>query len=126
MLEPMHQTVKEVASRYGIALVDVRELIEQRSEHGIPGGDWFVDHVHPNVNGHQVIADALTDVLAEQQLFRYRDHWREEREQLWQAHLQSLGDIYYQDGFMHLRMLENWSGRRIPLSRLRGRDPNEL
>jgi len=126
MLEPMHQTVKEVASRYGIPLVDVRELIEQRSEHGIPGGDWFVDHVHPNVNGHQVIADALTDVLAEQQLFRYRDHWREEREQLWQAHLESLGDIYYQDGFMHLRMLENWSRRRMPLNRLRGRDPNEL
>ena len=124
MLEPMHQTVKEVASRHGIPLVDVRELIEQRSAHRIPGQEWFSDHVHPNINGHQLIADALTDCLAEQQLFRYPDHWREEREQLWQTHLQSLGDIYYQDGFTHLRMLENWSGRRIPRNRLRGRDPN--
>lgn len=112
MLEPMHETVKEVASRYGIPLVDVRELFEQESEHGIPGEKWFVDHVHPKIDGHQLIADALTDCLAEQQLFRYPDHWREERDPLWQAHLESLGDIYFQDGFMHLRMLENWSGRR--------------
>ncbi len=112
MLEPMHSTIKEAAFRHNLALVDIRALIEQKSEHRIPGDAWLLDHVHPNISGHQLIADALTEVLVDKQLIPASTPWRGPRETLWQAHLMSLDPGYYQAGFEHLMMLKTWSRRR--------------
>ncbi|MCP4450829.1 MAG: SGNH/GDSL hydrolase family protein [Planctomycetes bacterium] len=112
MLEPMHKAIKEAAARHGLPLVDIRELIEQKSEHRLPGDEWLLDHVHPNINGHQLIADALTEVMVAEQWVKASAAWREVRETLWQAHLMSLDQGYYQTGFEHLMMLKTWSRQR--------------
>ena len=114
MLEPMHETIKQAAVRHDLPLVDMRAIIEQKSEHRIPGDEWLVDHVHPNINGHQLIADAITEVLVDSQFVNVpgQGHWRDQRDVLWQAHLLSLGQGYYQEGFEHLMMLKTWSRQR--------------
>ena len=118
MLEPMHQAIKDVAERYKVPLVDIRDLIEQRSEHGIPGDQWLVDHVHPNINGHQMIADELTRILAEQLTVEYPEQWETEKKQRWQTHLMSLDESYYQQGFEHLMMLKTWTRERRGIGNL--------
>jgi hypothetical protein len=112
MLEPMHESIKEIAVRYKLPLVDMRELIEAKSTHRIPDQEWLLDHVHPNINGHQLIADALTDVIIKTQQMPVSEFWRDQQNQLWQAHLLSLEEGYYQEGFEHLMMLRAWSRRR--------------
>jgi len=112
MLESMHDSIMEVATRYKLPLVDMRELIEVKSTHRIPDQEWLLDHVHPNINGHQLIADALTDVIIKTQQMPVSESWRDQQNQLWQAHLLSLKEGYYQEGFEHLMMLKTWSRRR--------------
>jgi hypothetical protein len=112
MLEPMHEIVKQVAAENAVPLVDVWQLIEERTEDRIPGRQWLIDHVHPTIAGHQLIADALTDAMAGMKLLRNSSDWKNKRRSRWEDHLASLKEGYYQEGFVHLKMLEAWARRR--------------
>ncbi len=112
MLEPMHEIVKQVAAENAVPLVDVWQLIEERTEDRIPGRQWLIDHVHPTIAGHQLIADALTDTLDKMRLIRCPPEWKTKRTSLWEDQLASLAEGYYQQGFVHLKMLEAWARRR--------------
>jgi len=118
MLESMHEAIKDTATRYGLPLVDIRDMIEQKSEHGIPGDQWLVDHVHPSINGHQMIADALTDLLVEKHRLNYPEQWESQKKTHWQTHLMSLDEGYYQEGFEHLMMLKTWIRERAGIKGL--------
>ncbi|MFO1501576.1 MAG: tetratricopeptide repeat protein [Verrucomicrobiota bacterium] len=52
--------IREVLSRVTadlkVPLVDFESLIASRSTHGIPGGDYFLDHVHLTVEGYRLLA----------------------------------------------------------------------
>ena len=113
-LEPMHEAIVETARRYGVPLVDVRSRIEGRTEDGIPGDEWLLDHVHPSIAGHQMIADALYRVLEEMQLVRTPESWQARRDALWHDHLASLGQAYFAQGAARLKRLRQWSRGRIP------------
>ncbi|MFC1764576.1 SGNH/GDSL hydrolase family protein [Planctomycetota bacterium] len=112
MLEPMHDIVKQIAAQNAVPLVDVRHLIEQQSDGHIPGSQWLLDHVHPTIDGHQLIADAIIDTLADMQFIHCPSDWNNQRATLWEDHLTSLEEGYYQEGFVHLKMLEAWARRR--------------
>ncbi|MHC4119164.1 MAG: GDSL-type esterase/lipase family protein [Planctomycetota bacterium] len=114
MLESMHQTVLETASIYDTGLIDARALIEERTEGGIPGKEWLVDHVHPSVEGHQLIADELFTTMADMRLVQKADDWQARRDKLRQEHLSSLDEAYYARGAERLKRLQQWSRGRIP------------
>lgn len=61
---------REVASRLDVPRVDLPELIAQASgQDAAPrGADWFLDHVHPTIEGHLVLAREITRQL-------YRAGW---------------------------------------------------
>lgn len=62
-LTPMRDIVTEIASEQNAGLVDYVGLLEQQmeSEMGepIPGEEYFLDHVHPTIKGHKILAVAL-------------------------------------------------------------------
>jgi len=66
-LSPMRETVAEVARETGATRVDFADLIEQRAlaERGIaiPGAEYFLDHVHPTIEGNRILALALLDAM---------------------------------------------------------------
>jgi lysophospholipase L1-like esterase len=66
ILQPMNEAVLEIARQTGAPLVDAQKLFEERSAGGIVGGNWLVDHVHPSIEGHQVLADAFAQLLVSQ------------------------------------------------------------
>jgi hypothetical protein len=92
ILEPMHDTVLDVAARYHVPLVDVKLLIEQRTEDGVPGDEWLLDHIHPSVTGHQLIADSLYQTMEDMKLVRTPQGWQARRDELWRRHLSSLNE----------------------------------
>ena len=109
MLEPMREIVLDCANRHDVPLVDMRSLIEQQTADGIPGDEWLLDHVHPSIEGHQLVADRLYQTMEEMGFVRTPDGWLAERDTLRQDHLASLNQAYYAHGQEHLRRLRRWS-----------------
>jgi len=114
ILEPMHRLIRETAVQYDLPFVDVRAMIEEHTEDGIPGKEWLLDHVHPTISGHKLIADALYQAIAEMDLVPSPDHWQDTREELWRRHLASLNEAYFAQGLARLERLRQWSRGRIP------------
>jgi hypothetical protein len=112
--EPMHDILLDVAARHHVSLVDVRGLIEDRTEDGIPGREWLLDHVHPRIEGHQLIAEALYEAMEQMRLLRADSGWEARRDELWQQQLASLDEAYYARGAARLQRLRQWSRGRIP------------
>jgi len=67
-LSPMANIVREVASREQVAVVDFEAVLEARvlSEQGhrAPGEDWFLDHVHPTIEGHRILALEILEAMS--------------------------------------------------------------
>lgn len=123
ILEPMNRAVVETARQTKTPMVDVREMFEQRSEGGIPGNYYLVDHVHPSIAGHRLIADALTEEMIRQGMVRAEPNWKEGMDQVAQAYLYSLGDLYFSQGEERLERLRGWTkgmGSRVRQGELDG------
>ncbi|WP_218934558.1 tetratricopeptide repeat protein [Rosistilla ulvae] len=61
----IQQIVREVGNENQVATIDFPSLLESRSEFEIPGADWFLDHVHPTIDGHAFLAENIVDRLAD-------------------------------------------------------------
>ena len=59
-LSPVASIVREVAREQDVLVVDFEALLEAEvmaeKGHGAPGDDWFLDHVHPTIEGHRLLA----------------------------------------------------------------------
>ena len=114
ILEPMHEVIVEVAGRKRVPLVDFKALVENRTADGIGGREWLLDHVHPTIEGHQLIADALHEAMEKMDVAPSLDGWRRHRDELWRRHLSSLNKAYYAQGAARLQRLRQWSRGHIP------------
>jgi tetratricopeptide (TPR) repeat protein len=52
-------TVRSVAQREGVRLVDAEEALARAAPHGVPGDESFLDHVHLTFHGNHLLATAL-------------------------------------------------------------------
>ncbi|MFH1922275.1 MAG: SGNH/GDSL hydrolase family protein [Planctomycetota bacterium] len=126
ILKPMNQAVLDVARESGTPLVDVRKLFEARSDSGIPGGYLLLDHVHPSIPGHQLIANALAAEMVRLGFVDPAPDWPQRRELKFAEHLGSLGDLYFSRGLERLERLRCWTqgkGNRIRGSSNTGDQP---
>ncbi|HWR96792.1 MAG TPA: GDSL-type esterase/lipase family protein [Candidatus Methanoperedens sp.] len=64
-LEAFNDIVRDVARREGVALADVEARVRAASPDGIPGPPFFVDHVHPGIEGHLFIAWAVLETAVD-------------------------------------------------------------
>jgi lysophospholipase L1-like esterase len=55
----MNEIVRDVAARRGAPLVDMEAAFAARSPDGIPGRGLFLEHLHPNLDGAMLMADAF-------------------------------------------------------------------
>lgn len=52
-------TIRKVAAEKDVPLVDIDRVFEQKAPHGLVGFNLVEDYVHPNKEGHRVIAQEL-------------------------------------------------------------------
>jgi len=76
---------------------------------GIPGGYLLVDHVHPSITGHQLIANALADEMVRQGFVQPVPDWTSNRDRLYRKHLASLDDFYFSKGLERLERVRRWT-----------------
>ena len=55
--------VRRVAEAHGATVVDVQAAFAAASEHGLVGERLLLEHVHPNLDGYFLLADAFNDAL---------------------------------------------------------------
>ena len=64
--ERINEVILKQATAYGAHTVYVNEVVARESESTIPDSSFFVDHLHPDWEGHQVIADLFFEELLNQ------------------------------------------------------------
>lgn len=52
----IRKILTQVAANRQAPLIDFESFVESHSEHGIPGGNLFLDHVHLTVDGYRLLA----------------------------------------------------------------------
>jgi lysophospholipase L1-like esterase len=117
MLEPMKRIIQRVAEQTKTPLVDAEALIAANSRSGFPDRQWLVDHVHPTMSGHQLIADALAEKMAGLRLVERREGWEVARDKAYKDHLAALDHVYFQRGKDRLRTEQGWAHGLAPAVR---------
>ncbi|MDA1311864.1 MAG: tetratricopeptide repeat protein [Acidobacteria bacterium] len=74
-LPEIQQIITEIAAEQDVPLVDFQQLIEQQADHEIPGSDEFLDHVHPTLTGHRLLALELLKVLEQRGIASRSGTW---------------------------------------------------
>lgn len=57
--QAINTIIRQLASRQGVTLVDTEDKMRQRSPLGIIGKNVMLEHLHPNVSGYFVLANAF-------------------------------------------------------------------
>lgn len=115
-LDALSNQVDAVARRLDVPWVDLPSLLEaqnrQRLGHGILGREVFLDHVHPNLETHGLIAEHLLDVLAETGTVRLETGWSTSRRQaIYDDVVAELDEAYYARRDLNLAKVLGWAGK---------------
>jgi phospholipase/lecithinase/hemolysin len=108
-----------VAAETDTPLVDADALIAASSRSGFPDRQWLVDHVHPKMEGHQLIADAIAARMTELRLITPSSNWEAARDQAYRRHVASLSDAYFQRGKDRLRSEQGWAHGLVEREKVR-------
>lgn len=60
---PLLTAIDQVVSEEAAGAIDFDSMIGTLSEHGIPGNDWFLDHVHPTIEGNRQLSLSIVERL---------------------------------------------------------------
>ncbi len=61
--EVFNAVIRELAEQHGATVVDVQNRLATESSNGIVGNDLMLEHLHPNLRGYFLLADAYYDAL---------------------------------------------------------------
>ncbi len=112
----MEQHLRDVTRHTKTETLDCATLFAEQSPHGIQGGKLFIDHVHPTIVGHQLVAKALAEKLEQMNFVHSAPGWNERSTAAVLKHLSTLDEAYYHHGQQRLEGLQRWAqgrGRQI-------------
>ena len=111
-LSPMLEVVADVAHRRQAPFVDFTRLLEEKADHSTPGDDWFLDHVHPTIEGNRVLSLALLDALIGQGLVHPAANWNESAALTIKREVESqLTPKNHSDALVTLAKVIAWAGK---------------
>ena len=115
--EPMYESINRVTAQYDVPLVDVKSFFETRSPAGIVGSDSLLDHVHPTIYGHQLIAELLDGEMSRLGMVRKPVNTSTSSTEAirarFESHLASLPYLYFELGKDRLAGLKRWAEGKV-------------
>jgi lysophospholipase L1-like esterase len=110
----IQSAIQTTARTLNAWFLNVDDIMKSRSKHGIVGNSCLIDHVHPRVEGHQWIGEAIAELLIERQWIEPVDSsWKGARAFVYSTHLATLGEDYFIRGKQRLEGLELWANGRV-------------
>ncbi len=70
-----NSVIRDVASRYSLPVAESEKLIAEKSEHGIIGNQFALEHVHLNVDGYFLLSKAFYQTIADNGFIAPREKW---------------------------------------------------
>ena len=121
----IEQSVIQIAAQEDIPLIltatlfDLRDADGNRNADGIADPEFFVDHLHPSLTGHQALGKKIAEKMYQHGLFadlkRLQNQQAIEQrfETLVEKHLAGLNEAYYERGKQRLEGLRRWAEGRV-------------
>jgi hypothetical protein len=105
--------VREVCGLQNIPYVDADFLFQSKSPNQIVGREWLIDHIHPTIEGHQILGEAICEKLRDDGWLRSRDPISADaRTHAYRQHISLLGEDYFIRGKQRLEGLLLWTQGR--------------
>ncbi|MGF1580647.1 MAG: SGNH/GDSL hydrolase family protein [Gemmataceae bacterium] len=120
MLSPMRKTMLAVAKETKTPLINLQDEFATVSPGGITGNRWLIDHVHPTIKGHQLVAEKLVNEFTTLQILRPKQGWRKELPEVYTAfftHLKKDKPLYFTRAANRLKGVKTWSFGNVRLER---------
>jgi hypothetical protein len=109
----IQKSIRELARDKQVWCFDVDALFQSVSVDGLVGDRWLIDHVHPRIEGHQLLGERLANLLIEKKWITEEDkNWPSHRVGFYRTHLQELGEDYFIRGKQRLAGLILWTQGR--------------
>ncbi len=124
--ERILELLTEIAGEYDVPLIDLPAILEARSRerygHGILGNETLLDHVHPDLGVHSLIAERILGMLIERGVVTPDPGWSEARRRaIYDRAIAGLDRAYYAQRDLNLAKVLGWSGKlaeaEVPLRR---------
>ncbi len=112
ILSTMEEALVRVAHETKTPIIDAQSLLTNLSPQRIAGEFLLVDHIHPSIRGHQIIANAIADEFIRLDYFHPEGDWQEKRDLAFEQHRLSLDNMYYLHGRRMLDVLDSWTSGR--------------
>lgn len=77
-LTPVRGIVTDVAQSKNAGFVDFAQIVNENSPNGIPGSELFLDHVHPTIDGNQMLALAIVKEMLQERMLTQTGTWNED------------------------------------------------
>jgi tetratricopeptide (TPR) repeat protein len=118
-LSAIPEIVREVAASRRASIVDFASVISAAENDSVaPGEDWFLDHVHPTVEGHQLLARHLTQKVFEMGwLTSNPDQRRADLDDMEQEMLANLDPVEHGLALRNLAKVLSWAGKNEDAAR---------
>lgn len=109
----MQSSVRELATNEKVWLFDVDALFQSVSNNGMVGDKWLIDHVHPRIEGHQLLGEHLAVLLIQKGWVAPMERdWKQHRTSVYRDRLNELGEEYFFHGKQRLEGLLMWTQGR--------------
>lgn len=122
-LSPMQNILAKVASAKDVPLVDFIDILKQRlltdHDHQIAGQEYFLDHVHPTIEGNRILAAALVREMIGDGIVQPSENWGEDAVSAVGSRVEEGLDLkYHMKSLVNLARVLNWAGKSEDAGRL--------
>jgi len=110
--DAINSMITESCSHHDVPVVNMEAEFENLSPNRVPDNTWFIDHVHPTIEGNQIIAERLVERMQ-------IEGWalsnivlnHSDLSPMYAKFLASLPNDYYLDGLINLAKVLGWAGK---------------
>jgi tetratricopeptide (TPR) repeat protein len=61
--EDLNSVIYDIGTKYNVPILGMKKVFEQHSPNGIIGDNLMTEHLHPNIEGHFLMADAFLNLM---------------------------------------------------------------
>jgi len=108
----LRTSVIDIAHEMNVPVVDFDSILSERSPEGITGEEMFLDHVHPTIEGHKILALEIMDEIIKSGLVRTPRPMSEGGiESIEEIKMSQVDREAHAEALVNLAMLANWGGK---------------
>ena len=117
-ISPIEDEIIKIAHAQKVPLIPFKAALERLASEsgdrsGIPGNESFLDHVHPTIERHQLLAQQIVKQMVAQGLVSEKRHLTDkDRQALYQAGMKTLDRKFFATKDLNLAKVLRWAGKK--------------